>query len=361
LATEDRESIEKISVGNTKEFRCLSLCTGYAGIELGLKRAIPALRTIAYVEIEAFACANLVAKIEANLLDAAPVWTDIKTFPARYFRNRVHIITAGYPCQPFSCAGKRKGTDDPRYLWPHIERIIKTIKPIWFFGENVMGHIKYGFADVYRSLRKMGYSVEAGLFSAAECGAPHLRRRLFFLAHNTNCRFKTMSMQQEGQSASGDSSSKLADTENTDRRSREKAEQSETRKRRRRFGSGDTECYWPAAFGQQQYEWEEPRVMDDTRGKKRARLSNSQRQKISKTGNTGAICNTHLPGEKRNSGRTKKKLVERSKMPNPPIKPRLGRATNGTPCRMDRLQLLGNGVVPQQAEKAFRELMRLFE
>ena len=101
---------------NSEEFRCISLCSGYGGIELGLKRVIPNLRTIAYVEVGAFACTNLVAKIEEDKLDAAPIWTDIKTFNGRPFRNRVHIITGGYPCQPFSVAGQRKGADDPRHL-----------------------------------------------------------------------------------------------------------------------------------------------------------------------------------------------------------------------------------------------------
>ncbi len=170
-------------VDNTKEFRCISLCTGYAGIELGLRRVIPNLRTVAYVEREGFACANLVAKIEAGKLDAAPIWTDIKTFDGKPFRNRIHLITGGYPCQGESVAGKRLKEKDPRWLWPHIARIVQAVKPVWCFFENVPGHLTGGFPTVYRSLRDMGYSVEAGLFTAAECGAPHNRKRLYILAH----------------------------------------------------------------------------------------------------------------------------------------------------------------------------------
>jgi len=178
-------------VDNTEEFRLLSLCSGYAGLELGLRRVIPNLRTVAYVEVEAFACANLVAKMEAGKLDAAPVWTDIKTFNGWPFRRNVHIITAGYPCQGESHAGKRQGTDDPRYLWPHIERIIEAVRPIWFFGENVSGHLTLGFPEVYRSLRNLGYTVEAGLFSAAGCGEGHIRERLYILAHTDTERMET--------------------------------------------------------------------------------------------------------------------------------------------------------------------------
>jgi site-specific DNA-cytosine methylase len=173
-------------VDNSEEFRCISLCTGYAGIELGLREVIPNLRTVVYVEVEAFAVANLVAKIEEGKLDAAPIWTDIKTFDGEPFRDRVHLITGGYPCQPFSVAGKRKGEADPRHLWPDIERIIKAVRPLYGFFENVAGHLTAGFPTVYRSLRNMGYSVEAGLFTAAECGLNHQRERLYFLAYSTS-------------------------------------------------------------------------------------------------------------------------------------------------------------------------------
>ena len=157
-------------------------CAGYGGIHLGLKRAIQNLRVIAYGEIEAFACANLVAKMEAGQLDPVPIWPDIKTFPCEEFRGRVDILVAGYPCQPFSAAGKRLGTEDPRHLWPHIRRAIGIIRPGVCFFENVEGHISLGLSTVISDLEEDGYRCSWGIFSASEVGAPHQRKRVFILA-----------------------------------------------------------------------------------------------------------------------------------------------------------------------------------
>ena len=107
----------------------ISLCSGYGGIDLGLRRVLPDVRTVAYVEIEAFACANLVEKMEQGSLDAAPIWTNLKSFDAKPFQGKVDILSGGFPCQPFSHAGQRKGTEDPRHLFPDIERIILECNP----------------------------------------------------------------------------------------------------------------------------------------------------------------------------------------------------------------------------------------
>jgi DNA (cytosine-5)-methyltransferase 1 len=175
-------------VDTTKEFTAIEWCAGYGGIHLGLKRAIPNLRVIAYGEIEGFACANLVAKMEAGLLDPAPLWTDIKTFPCEDFRDRVDLLVAGYPCQPFSAAGKRLGTEDPRHLWPHIARSIRVIRPRLCFFENVEGHISLGLREVIGELESIGYQTAWGIFSAAEVGAWHERRRVFILAADPKAR-----------------------------------------------------------------------------------------------------------------------------------------------------------------------------
>ena len=162
----------------------ISLCTGYGGIDLGLRRVLPNLRTVAYAEIEAFACENLLARMEAGQLEAAPIWSDLKSFPWESFRGLVDILSGGYPCQPFSAAGFRKGTDDPRHLWPFIADGIRRMVPKVCFFENVEGHITLGLRNVISELALLGYKTAWGIFSAAEVGAPHQRRRVFILANS---------------------------------------------------------------------------------------------------------------------------------------------------------------------------------
>ena len=170
-------------MGTTKELpTVISFCSGYGGIERGIELAGVEHRVIAYVEIEAFAIANLVAKMESGQLDPAPIWTDLKTFPAHLFRGAVDIITGGYPCQPFSAAGQRKGEDDPRHLWPTIREKIKTIRPDRCFFENVEGHISLGLSSVISDLEEDGFRAAWGIFSAREVGAAHQRKRVYILA-----------------------------------------------------------------------------------------------------------------------------------------------------------------------------------
>lgn len=159
----------------------LSLCSGAGGLDLGLHVALPGYRTVGHVERDAYAAAILVARMEDAAMDPAPVWGDVATFDGRPWRGAVDIVTAGYPCQPFSVAGKRRGADDPRHLWPHVARIVGECEPSFVFLENVAHHLRLGFPEVAGGLVGMGYRLTAGLFTAAEVGAPHKRERLFIL------------------------------------------------------------------------------------------------------------------------------------------------------------------------------------
>ena len=224
----------------------VSLCAGYGGIDLGLKRAIPNLRTVAFSEIEGFAVANLVAKMEAGELDAAPVWTDLKTFPWAEFRDRVYILSGGYPCQPFSAAGKRLGKEDPRHLWPWIADGIRAMRPRSCFFENVEGHISLGLRDVVEELASIGYQTTWGIFSAAEVGAPHQRKRVFILAHLHLTGL-------EGLRASVDEFSLPKDGSGQSGQIRVRSSHS-----------------WPSRPGQPQHGWEPPRVVGDTESQRSA-------------------------------------------------------------------------------------------
>ncbi len=189
-----------ISATPADELRGLSLCAGYGGLDLGLAIAESAYHTHCYVEREAHAAATLVARMEDQALASAPVWDDLKSFDGRPWRGRIDILSAGYPCQPFSFAGQRRGAADPRHLWPDVARIIDEVRPEWVFAENVEGHIDLGFAEVAASLRALGYTAKAGLFSAREAGASHRRRRLFILAHADRARQRPFCRSDGGQS-----------------------------------------------------------------------------------------------------------------------------------------------------------------
>jgi len=134
----------------------LSLCAGAAGLDLGLALAEPGYRAVGYVERDAYAAAVLVARMEDQTLDRAPVWDDLATFDGRPWRGLVDILSAGYPCQPFSVAGRRRGTVDPRHLWPHVARVIAEYGPVWVFLENVPNHLNLGYREVREELEDLG-------------------------------------------------------------------------------------------------------------------------------------------------------------------------------------------------------------
>jgi DNA (cytosine-5)-methyltransferase 1 len=160
----------------------LALFAGYGGLEIGIDAAFGGVRTVGYVERESYAAATLVARMEEQTLDQAPIWDDVTTFDGQPWRGVVDIISAGFPCQPFSSAGQRKGTADERWLWDDIERIIREVQPRWFIGENVPGLVRLGLEAVLRSLATLGYDVSWGAFRAEQVGAAHKRERIFILA-----------------------------------------------------------------------------------------------------------------------------------------------------------------------------------
>lgn len=147
-------------------------------------------RTVCYVEIDAYCIEVLKARIRDGLLDDAPIWDDARTFDGRPWRGCVDLVTAGFPCQPFSVAGRRRGADDERNMWPETIRIIREVGPGWCLLENVPGllaHEYYG--TILGDLAESGFDVRWKVLSAAEVGAPHRRDRLWIVAHASSNRW----------------------------------------------------------------------------------------------------------------------------------------------------------------------------
>jgi len=161
-------------------------CAGYMGLHLGLARVLRGLRCIAACEIEGYAAANLVAKIEGGQLEPFPIWSDCWTFPSDSFYGLVDLFTAGYPCQPFSFAGRRKGKRDKRHLWPTVREGYKRMGAKAVFFENVEGHISLGLRQVLRDMEADGFQATWGIFSTREVGGTQIRKRVFIYGQLAN-------------------------------------------------------------------------------------------------------------------------------------------------------------------------------
>ena len=163
----------------------------------------------------------------------AKSYTDIRTTDFREWRGKIDILTAGFPCQPFSVAGQRKGADDNRYLWPYLLRAIQEIRPDWVVGENVAGILtmvqpgqetevgnqptlfgennpvfkrrqQYVVETICGDLEREGYSIQPVLIPACAVGAPHRRDRVWFIAHRDGTGFQTPGTEQPPAGTAGD-------------------------------------------------------------------------------------------------------------------------------------------------------------
>ena len=173
----------------------LALFAGGGGLELGLSLALGTdYRTIAYVERECTSAAVLAANMERGWLDKAPVWDDVTTFTGDVVSplvDNIDIISAGFPCQPWSVAGRRAGTADDRWLWPYIVEILGAVHPQWAFFENVPGLLRGGLGPILGDLAALGFDAEWTSVRAADVGAPHRRERIFLLGNADSQRRRT--------------------------------------------------------------------------------------------------------------------------------------------------------------------------
>jgi DNA (cytosine-5)-methyltransferase 1 len=256
-------------------------------------------RTVCYVERDAFAAAVLLARMADSFLERAPVWDDLITFDARAWRGVVDLVTAGFPCQPWSVAGKRKGLDDERWLWPDIIRIVRDCEPSFVFLENVPGLYRHGLREVLSDLAALGFDAEWTCVSATDIGASHRRERVFILAH------------------------------------RDATVWDESGRRNGTYRPGAPE---PRHAGKSVEHTERPRC---TGGRSTEYAG----------GEPVSGCWAFPPGPSDAEG-WRQWIVAGGP------KPGLCRGSDGLPSRMDQLRALGNAVIPAQAAAAFQILMQ---
>ena len=153
----------------------IDVCAGIGGISLGLERA--GMTCIGQIEIDDY-CTEILKKH----WPIVPRWRDITTISTTSLPPS-DVITGGYPCQPFSVAGKRKGAKDDRHLWPFVCGIVASVRPAWCLFENVAGHVSLGLDTVLSDLESLGYASQPLIVPACAVDAPHRRDRVWILAH----------------------------------------------------------------------------------------------------------------------------------------------------------------------------------
>ena len=371
---------------HTQELTHLSLCTGYGGIDIGLSRALRgAVRTITYVEIEAFCVENLVSKIESELLDVAPVFTDLKRFPWELYREKVDLVSGGFPCQPFSNAGRRAGDDDPRHLFPYIlDGLQQMGRPPLVFLENVEGIISSklkgdGWSDpagtsvllhVLRELERLGYTATAGVFSAREIGAPHQRKRVFIMGCRSDLGTSGRDLISELLRRGRDRTA-LEDPSDRGIGKRESNAHQNGRALDRRWESlsrrrdSQTDNSWATDSA-----YPAPLTVDNTESGQNPRREPPNHDRESEEDREESFLlsrdrggNSYPAPRGRDQYRWEPPRVTRE------AQSEMGRDLDGTPDRMDyaelsrsmdnrtdELRMLGNGVVPDTAARAFRVL-----
>ena len=201
--------------------RHLDLFSGIGGFALAARWV--GIETVQFVEIEPYA-----QKVLNKNFPDIPIHDNIKTFDATKFRG-IDIITGGYPCQPFSQAGKRRGEKDDRHLWPEMFRVIREARPNFVLAENVAGHVSMGLDDVLDDLESEGYTTQALIIPACAKDVKHRRDRVWIVANSernsegsayrSNCGFSSGGRQKQSVGEwdemggnSGNSSEDVADS-----------------------------------------------------------------------------------------------------------------------------------------------------
>ena len=294
----------------------LSLFTGIGGLDLAAEAA--GFTTVGQCE-----WADYPTKVLEKHWPDVPRWRDIRTLTGADFYERtgmrtVDVISGGFPCQPFSVAGKRKGKEDDRYLWPEMLRVISEIRPTWVVGENVPGIINLALDTVLSDLESIGYTCQTFVVPACGVDAPHTRSRVAIVAYRMRDGGEAGVADQTGREERKTNQSfycctDVADTERV--RLREDCNQSAHDKER------NDQTYWE---------------------KRKAELCAS------------GCCGCDVSDTKSERWNGAERFSEQAKRKGFanggwwPAEPNVGRMAYGVPHRVDRLRCLGNAVVPAQ-------------
>ena len=317
----------------------LALCAGVGGFEQGIERVFDRCRTVCYVEGEAYSASILAKQMEQGRIHQAPIWSNVRSFDGRPWREIVDFISAGFPCQPFSKAGKQKGTEDERHLWPQIVRIIGEIEPSIIFLENVPNVIDFAGEAIASDLAEMGYRFGWGIVRASDAKAPHRRARWFCVAVHPDADVHGFFISrkdsnssdpielQEGREPSPVRSA-ISDTNGFNDAVRRDSQAYEKKMAGRdgEFRGSKCDSKEGCEEGARQY----PGNVSDTNGNSESSMRIYEIK--------GGIFRQPSQWE---------------------IEPKLDRMADGMADWVDRLRACGNGVVPHQAELAIRIILEM--
>ena len=329
-------------------YQHLDLFSGIGGFSLGLE-ATGEFETVAFCDYDPF-CQKVLRKHWENV----PIYGDIKELTYEKLKangiNNIDIITGGYPCQPFSVAGNKKGEQDPRHLWPEYFRLVQECRPTWVIGENVGGHIKLGLDTVLKDLESEGYSARTFSISASSIGANHKRERVWIVA-NSNDRLSKQSNEEvrTGGNTFDNGNSDMANSniERLEGSNRSLSSEHERDKRRDSHEHSDEKIMANSSSERLERHRREYELREDSEEGKVSRSSedvaNSERIRQQGPGKPIGSGNTETDSNGKTSWFNHGSEREEGWWD---VEPNVGRVAHGIPNRVDRLKSLGNSLIP---------------